>query len=418
MEQPNQKTFCVAPWFQIRNQNDMTKKVCCVIDNKTATAGNTFEHLNQSKNIDIKKNLHKGISDSACNKCWRDEGNGVKSLRQKLNGALLNNKQDLVGSWIQSYFAHKKDWQSDRLLMADVKMGNTCNHACIMCSPDDSSLVYNYWAKDKDNEFVKEVLDQNPTYLEEVKKNNFKNNKYGNFINETIRQNPNLKVLKILGGEPLLDRKLLGYLSALDDSVKKNISILITTNGSIDLNAITKLLGNFKGIYYTVSLEGIGEVQEYARYGSDWKTLQNNLIGFERSDSRNLDITYVAQTATILGFHDLAKWCKENDLPLSMGVVNNPDYLGPNSLPNHIKQMVLKKCTDIKVDVSQNMLSDYESVDVKKMLHNIERSKFNLALHDKFKRYIKWYESSKPDITPLIDIFPELYDLDNQQGLV
>ena len=101
-----------------------------------------------------------------------------------------------------------------------------------------------------------------------------------------------------------------------------------------------------------------------------------------------------------------------------MGVVNNPDYLGPNSLPNHIKQKVLKKCTDVKVDVSQNMLTDFESVDVKKMLHNIERSKFNLALYDKFKRYIKWYESSKPDITPLVAIFPELYDLDNQQGLV
>jgi len=55
---------------------------------------------------------------------------------------------------------------------------------------------------------------------------------------------------------------------------------------------------------------------------------------------------------------------------------------------------------------------------VKKMLHNVERSKFNFALYDKFKRYIKWYESSKPDITPLVAIFPELYDLDNQQGLV
>lgn len=418
MDQPNPKTFCVAPWFQIRNQNDMSKKVCCVIDNNTATTGSTFGHLNQDKNISLKKNLHAGVRDSACGKCWRDEDNEVKSLRQKLNGALLNNKQDLSGTWIQSYFNHKQDWKSDRLLMADVKIGNTCNHACIMCSPDDSSLIYNYWAKDRDNEFVKEVLEKNPTYLEEVKKNNFKNNKYGNFINETIRHNGNLKVLKILGGEPLLDRKLLGYLSGLDDSVKKNISILVTTNGSVDLNDISKLLGGFKGIYYTVSLEGIGQVQEYARYGSQWEKLQKNLLEFERSDTRNLDITYVAQTATILGFHDLAHWCRENGLPLSMGVVNNPDYLGPGSLPDHVKQMVLKKCTDIKVDVSQNMLSDFETVDVKKMLHNIEKSKFNASLYGKFQRYIKWYESSKPDIKPLMDIFPALYDLDNHQTIV
>ena len=178
MKQPNPDTFCVAPWFQIRNGNNTSKKVCCHIDNKTRTDLDVWEHLNNDQNIRLKKNLHAGIKDSACTKCWQNEENNVISLRQKLNGALLHNKQDIKNSWIQSYFNHKNSWESNKLLMADIKIGNTCNYACIMCVPEDSSLIYNFWQKNKQNEFVQDVLDKDPKYLDRVKKYSYKNKKY------------------------------------------------------------------------------------------------------------------------------------------------------------------------------------------------------------------------------------------------
>ena len=108
MHLPNKDTFCVAPWFQIRNENNLKKRVCCKISMTTATDSEPLEHLNNDQNIRLKKNLHEGIKDSACYKCWKDEEKNVRSVRQNLNGLLLNNKQELKNTWIESYFKRKQ----------------------------------------------------------------------------------------------------------------------------------------------------------------------------------------------------------------------------------------------------------------------------------------------------------------------
>ena len=266
MEQPNTKTFCVAPWFQIRNENDLHKKVCCSIDKSTKSELGVFEHLNSEANLKLKKDLHNGIQNKNCQKCWKAEQNNVRSLRQTLNASLLNNQNTIEDSWLTSYFKRKENWLSDRLLMADVHIGNTCNHACIMCIPADSSLIYNHWQKSQDNEFVKEVLDKDPKHLERIKMNGYKNKKYEEYFTHVIENNPNLRVLKIIGGEPLLDKNLLRKLQELDDEHKQRLSIWIVTNGSVNLNETVQKLGNFKGIFFAVIVEGVGQVHEYARY--------------------------------------------------------------------------------------------------------------------------------------------------------
>ena len=62
--------------------------------------------------------------------------------------------------------------------MADVKVGNTCNHACVMCSPDDSSMVYNEWIKNKNVFFIKDKLKDDPDFLKKVSLTGYKNQSY------------------------------------------------------------------------------------------------------------------------------------------------------------------------------------------------------------------------------------------------
>ena len=95
MQSPNNDTFCVAPWFQVRNQNDMQKRVCCAISTYGGTDSENsspIDFLNSDKNIELKKKLHNGIKVQECSKCWRNEKNNITSLRQRLNGILLHNK--------------------------------------------------------------------------------------------------------------------------------------------------------------------------------------------------------------------------------------------------------------------------------------------------------------------------------------
>ncbi len=62
METPDNRTFCVAPWFQIRNENDGSKRVCCAIASTypESVTQAPLEFLNSSQNIKLKKNLQQG----------------------------------------------------------------------------------------------------------------------------------------------------------------------------------------------------------------------------------------------------------------------------------------------------------------------------------------------------------------------
>lgn len=417
MEQPNTKTFCVAPWFQIRNENDLHKKVCCSIDKSTKSELGVFEHLNSEANLKLKKDLHNGIQNKNCEKCWKAEQNNVRSLRQTLNASLLNNQNTIEGSWLTSYFKRKENWLSDRLLMADVHIGNTCNHACIMCIPADSSLIYNHWQKSQDNEFVKEVLDKDPKHLERIKMNGFKNKKYEEYFTHVIENNPNLRVLKIIGGEPLLDKNLLRKLQELDDEHKQRLSIWIVTNGSVNLNDTVQKLGNFKGIFFAVSVEGVGQVHEYARYGSNWQQLESNILSFKQSNTRAVTIHHTIQASTLLGLEDLSHWCNSNNIPISLGFVKHPDYLSVSAIPNHVREAVIEKAKANKILVKENTLSDEPTLSAENMLHTLTSTEFDPHLYQRFLRFVDWYEENKADIPKLKDIFPQLYEVDNQSRI-
>tara|TARA_R110000803_G_scaffold158845_1_gene223080 strand:- start:4062 stop:5297 length:1236 start_codon:yes stop_codon:yes gene_type:complete len=406
------KTFCVAPWFQIRNQNNMSKRVCCVIkklpvdkDSKNLTA---LEYLNSKDIVDLKKQLEEDKMPAACDACWQDEKNNIKSLRQQLNGILT---AGLPGqpNWLDSYFRNKQDYDSDMILMADVKMGNTCNHACVMCNPQDSSLIYSDWIKRKDSLFVKEYTEKDPNYFDTAKFNGYKNKKYREYIQSVITDNKHLKYLKLLGGEPFLDGELITALENLDPVIKKKLKLSLVTNGSVDIVSVLKRLGTFDHIQISVSVEGVGEVHEFARAGSVWKVLEKNILNTVDKNLCDISIHHSFQTATVLGFTDLISWCKKHSIKLTCGVVNDPGYLSIKSLPiilknKMIKQIIPNQAYFINEDNVENHTLSYDN-----LLLKIKDTEYDPLLNKKFFEYIEWYQSNK-NIPRLQSIFPELYN--------
>jgi len=409
MKLPDANTFCVAPWFQIRNENDGSKRVCCAIKSKDPKSirQSPLEFLNSPDNITLKKKLHQGNKASQCRDCWLAEAHGEVSLRQKLNGVLTNNSSSISKTWIDSYFKHKTDFMSENVMMADIKIGNTCNYACVMCVPEDSSLIYNEWRKNSNAFFIKEKLQKDSDYLDRIKRYGYKNENYKKYV-KNILSNKNLKYLKLLGGEPLLDQKLLEELKNLPEQQKNNLFLYIVTNGSKDLLAMKEYLGNFKRIMFTISLEGISQVQDYARYGSDWNNLSENILKFKKLFPSDIIIHTVLQTTTILGLKDLANWANEHNMALSVGLCEQPSYLSFLSLPNEVRQKVKKILVEANITISQKTIGDEQHWPVEKILDILERTNFNPGEYKKFMSYIKWYEKNK-NISRLNHIFPSLF---------
>ncbi len=402
----NKDTFCVAPWFQIQNDNNMVKKVCCLIPNRItqdvpSQSMSSLEYLNSEPILDLKKDLANGVKSEYCKKCWNDESNNIKSLRQKLNSIMSMQKDEHTPGWIDEYFRNKKDFTSDILLSADVRVGNTCNYACVMCNPADSSLIYANWMNTIEHPIVQSKLKQDPTYLQRVKSFSFKNKQYIEYLDDVL-QNKHIKFLQFMGGEPFLDKLLIDKLRQIPSTVKSKLTLMFITNASKDFSDIIDSLGDFKYVHCSVSLEGIGEVQEWARYGSDWNAVERHVLKAVNNPRIDVTVLHTFQTATVLGFADLANWCKTNNVMLSTNIVYEPACLSVKTLPEDIKTKLL---TDIKAN--KNIIDDTE-ISYNDLLIKVDDLEYNPSLCNDFFEYIEWYETNK-NVKKLRNIFPELY---------
>lgn len=388
----NEKTFCGAPWFQIRNRQDMTKSMCCLVERTQTDPGteamSPLEYLNTPKLETMRRNMANGVQVPECNVCWKIEKHKGFSYRMQINSSLKGNSK-----WLDMYFKNKKDYNTDMVLMADIKIGNTCNFSCIMCNPSDSSMIYNAWVKQKDSPFVKEYLNKDADYFEKAKRQGFKQVSYREYI-QSIIENKHIRYIKLLGGEPLLDHKLLNMLYSIPEERKNKIELQIVTNGSHNLVEQKLKLGNFRRIQWNISIEGINSTQEYARYGSNWPVIEKNILEYEMQYPKNITILTCLQAPTITGLPELIKWTKKHNLAFTITLLTEPKYLSIEAVPTELKTMAIESLKPLNnYVVSQN--AEYEMCDMATLLSYIKDSTYDKNLHKKFIKYISFYEQDK-----------------------
>jgi organic radical activating enzyme len=417
MDEVNTKTFCGAPWFGIRTQSNGSFAPCCEFTpalseykgKKDYTVdANTIEDWANSDYIKyLRQELGAGNNIAECNKCWKKEKNNIISLRQQINDTLTDNHGNKIqNTWINS-FLKKKD-KKTILLIADIKIGNLCNYSCVMCNPYDSSIIFTKWQKEKQNIFVKEEIKKNKQYFNEIKNKNKK--KYSHNILLEILKHP-IKHLKFLGGEPLLEKKLLTILSNIDNEKKKNISLHFVSNGSIDITEIIKKYNlNFKSVSASISLEGIEDMQVWARKGSNWQTVKKNIL-LAKKKGVQVSIHYTIQLSTIFRLNNLLNWCSKEKLPITFGYVDNPVYLSIENLSEDLKKNIIDNLSTNKLSLTKGINSYYHenetSVEnlVTFLLEKFKNKNKNQI--DKFYKFIEWYE--KDSQLKLKNIVPELY---------
>jgi hypothetical protein len=95
---------------------------------------------------------------------------GQASARSVSNHTVTGNHgHELSKTWVHAYMSRKQDYLQDHMILADVKLTNTCNFACAMCNPADSSRVYAAWARNPSHAVVQMHLEKTPHYLDQVK---------------------------------------------------------------------------------------------------------------------------------------------------------------------------------------------------------------------------------------------------------
>lgn len=140
----------------------------------------------------------------------------------------------------------------------ELNFNNTCNLSCRMCNGSLSSTWASLVKQQPNHAWHKDYTEIN--YQEHLKFDKL----------EFYHELPNVRHIKILGGEPFLMKEVYRTLDyVVDSGHAKNINLHVTTNVTQPFNDYWhNIIDKFKHFQLTCSVDGLGSRYEYIRPGA------------------------------------------------------------------------------------------------------------------------------------------------------
>jgi len=321
-------TICALPWMHLHVNNLGEINFCCQNTKKFGSIinDNPSEIFLSEDFQTFRNSLKSGIQESSCDACWKVEASGGTSMRQEML------------KWHEEKF-FKRLIDQPSLESLDIKLGNTCNFKCRICSETSSSAI----AAEK----IK--YEKNPDKLMILTSKQHKGKWFDANLNSArdkiIPLLNQVTQLDFYGGEPFYSRSL-EYL--LDHIISigraSEIRLHLNTNGSIFPTKIIKKLNQFQQIDIGISIDDVGERFEVIRGGS-WQGVNDNINLFRQLPNTRYNI-YFFVTISILNVYylnELLEWSDKIGVKILLNFVNFPTYLSIDNLTPAARELVLKK---------------------------------------------------------------------------
>lgn len=211
----------------------------------------------------------------------------------------------------------------------DFKINNTCNLACRMCDPVNSST----WVA------VQKQID--PNYQQ-------KTQRWHKDIDKILPELYTARVVKFTGGEPFLIPQVKRIVEFLvDEEIAPSVVLQFITNGTQDISSWYGLFEEFRYVTVMVSVDAVGDRFEYIRQGAKWNQVSENVININNSKPNNtsLNVTCLPQALNENHTHEVEQWCKDNNLRFNLASdLINPDYMRPGALNDpELKDKLMRK---------------------------------------------------------------------------
>lgn len=284
----NSHKCCLAPHSTVNFDTTGVMRVCC-FNNKFNLGAypsvSILEAWNNPKRKEFIKQLESLDFSNGCEKCK------VLVSSENPSGALF--------SKFNRYDGKIKDFP----INFEFEFGTICNYECIMCGGKWSSSI-------RKN---REKLPPIQTPYDD------------NFVDQLKSFIPHLRSANFLGGEPFLT-PLYYKIWDLMYELNKNLSIYITTNGSILNDKIISYLTKLPNSYVVISLDSLKQgTYELIRRKGNFANVMNNF-------KKLLELKKVASIAVcpviqnVYELPDIVNFCSEHDIGLHINTVT--DALG------------------------------------------------------------------------------------------
>ncbi len=397
-------TFCVKPFTEIASTPKGGIKLCCYsegigVDNSYHNGNlkdvfNTNENLNQAR-----QDLLNGKKIKPCQACWNDEKSTGYSARLDYNRSLERTNPELLDAI--------KDKGTVELRSIDIKFGNKCNYACVMCDSSNSSL----WGKEVEKNPLPQGMWQGQF---DTKTWDFPKEK----VQELLDMSSTLTRIKSTGGEPLLlDEFKMFVKSLVDKGYAKNIIFKTVTNGTVDCSDLLPYMNEFKTFHMDWSVDGTDEVYNYVRWPGNFERMrrvhEKLADSINKNNYSNIEIE-MHPTIQLFNLHNLSDIVKYAQ---SLGIVKMVDFGYIHFEPKYLDTAIFpdKMLSDIIQNIDNSIESytqpnTYNNLKLK-LFSNQNRIKNKKEMFAKTKQIVNWFESTRNiNIYDHISTYKELED--------
>lgn len=322
-------TFCVLPWTHLYVGTDGNFLPCCQSDHQFPL-GNIQDHaIDEVYKSDRLKTLRRKMLSNQrvkeCASCYRQEDLGLQSSRIKhnlrWNSVVSRHSLDPSGS-ITSF--------KPRYL--DIRLNNTCNLKCRMCSGYFSSAI----AQEESDLFGSRISIDTSLHGRQRKQN----------LEKILAYVPHAEQIYFAGGEPLLSSEHYDILKKLINCGNTDLGINYNTNFTTlqyrDINVLD-LWKQFSNITIGASLDAQGPVAEYVRHGTSWHIIETNLdLLTHHCPHVKFTVTSSVGVLNVQSLVELQRsWHNQHKLNISkfsLNLIFEPAHLTLTVLPEQHKQ--------------------------------------------------------------------------------
>ena len=372
------KSFCPLPWTGFQIDSDGTVKNCiCSQSNIGNLKDDSIENIMRGPaNTQIKQEMLADQKPHNCSYCYGLEED--KSINNIISSRIyyLKELKSVPNAIYQSN-------DTFNLHHVDLRWQNSCNFACVYCSPIYSST----WEKElniKVDRPSKERLTATRDYI---------------FSN--VHQ---LKNVYLAGGEPLLMSENEEFLKLLLEK-NPNVDLRVNTKLSKTGTNVIDLLCQFKNIHWTVSVESLDEEFEYMRYGGKWQDFLSNLDIISALDHK-LTFNMVWCLFNFKSIFKCVEFFQNRGFHNNSFVITSlygPEWFDARHLPNNVLQSI-KALAQEKIDQKPGFLLEDGYTNIIKHISK----PFNKDLENSFNKIKELDARRNLDSSK---IFNELYNI-------
>jgi radical SAM protein with 4Fe4S-binding SPASM domain len=400
--------LCTAPLTSILIDTNKGVRPCCYYE------GHFLGNIKEQTISEIMSNERwKKLKEQMYAKEWPKECLGCKKIEDDSGTSLRH-------SYVGGGGIDIEGWENGKITLLEFNGSNICNLACLHCHGGFSSK----WvieakkireftiSKQFDPETENRLLTQYRSFTELTDTTRYQptSNMHVpdvDLVVDNLKQLDlsNLKMAIFKGGEPLLNAETVAVLEYLDElDLLSGIKVSISTNGTYINKTIVNLLRKCKHVQFLISVDGVGELFNYIRYG-DAKFDDIEKVLAVVNQLRNTDILFnnTAMNYNAFNLLEIRDWAiemsnKYDRVSPNVGFnnfVQSPNYLSMSTLDDDTRAYLIKYYTE-------NSISE----EFKYVINVLKNDRLGDDIHFKWVEYTEIMEKLRGN--SITSIVPEL----------